>query len=371
MAEDRYARIDARLLLDGLADLDGRASTFRYDDDAVALACIVHLFNLFAHRVDVELDLRDEDELSAARDAGHHGQPAGVASHDLDEHDAAMCRSRIAKLIDGIDDRVGRRVAADRVVHAPDIVVNRARQADNRQARLLREQRAARQAAVATDDDEAMLHQFVVSLLTAFRRLELRAASRSEERATALDEVADAAARELLDIVIEHALVAVVDAIDFYTLVKCRTDNGTCRSIHAWAVATRCHYSNRFFDHGNISPIPSIPYYPNHPDASCGRITKWLGHVLLSFFILRNSSKNVKGFMQNNAFSLQKRRCRLRILFQVEARGIRGKIGHSKTAMRSFFASVSTLLTSSSMPISLSFLKAAMSSSSTETELVI
>ena len=263
MAEDRYARIDARLLLDGLADLDGRASAFRYDDDAVALACVVHLLDLLAHRVDVELDLRDEDELSAACDAGHHGQPAGVAAHDLNEHDAAMCRSRIAQLVDGIDDRVGRRVAANRVVHAPDIVVDRARQADDWQARLLREQRAACQTAIAADDDEAFnptLHEVFIALATAFRRLELRAASRSEERATALDEVADAAARELLDIVIEHALVAVVDAIDFYTLVKCRTDNGTCRSIHARAVAARCHYSNRFFDHGNISPIPSIPY---------------------------------------------------------------------------------------------------------------
>ena len=174
-----------------------------------------------------------------------------------------MRRSRVAKLVDRIDDRVGRRIAANRVVHAPDIVVDRARQADDRQSRLLREQRAARQAAVAADDDEAFnptLHEVLIALATAFRRLELRAAGRPEERAATLDEVADAAARELLDVVIEHALIAVIDAIDFYTLVKCRTDNGTRRSIHARAVAARCHYSNRFFDHGNISPIPSVPY---------------------------------------------------------------------------------------------------------------
>ena len=263
MAEDRDARVDARLLLYGLADLDGRAGAFRHDDDAVTLACIVHCLDLFAHRVDVELDLRYEDELSAARDAGHHGQPAGVAAHDLDEHDAAMCRSRVTQLVDCIDNRVRSRIAADRVVHAPDVVVDRARQADNRQARLFREQRAARQAAVTADDDEAFdptLHEVLKALAAAFRRLEFRAASRSEERASALDEIADAAARELLDIVIEHALIAVIDAIDFYTLVECRTDNGTRRSIHARAVAARCHYSNRFFDHGNISPIPSVPY---------------------------------------------------------------------------------------------------------------
>ena len=116
---------------------------------------------------------------------------------------------------------------------------------------------------IYVDDDEAFdptLHEVLKALAAAFRRLEFRAASRSEERAAALDEVADAAARELLDVVIEHALIAVVDAIDFYTLVECRTDNGTRRSIHARAVAARCHYSNRFFDHGNISPIPSVPY---------------------------------------------------------------------------------------------------------------
>ena len=254
MAEDRDARVDARLLLYGLADLDGRAGAFRHDDDAVTLACIVHCLDLFAHRVDVELDLRYEDELSAARDTRHHGQPAGVAAHDLNEHDAAMCRSRVTQLVDCIDNRVRSRIAADRVVHAPDVVVDRARQADDRDARLLREQRSAAQGAVTADDAEALdaaVRQVLVAHHAAFRRLPAFAACRAEERTTALDDITDVPGLHLKHILFQQTVIAAADAPYLDTLVQSRADDSASCRVHAWAVAAARQDCNTFQHNGS------------------------------------------------------------------------------------------------------------------------
>ena len=258
MTEHGDARVNARLFLDDLAEAHAVACALGDHDDAVTLTGRILRLDVLAHLIEVVLDLRHEHVLRAARDAGLHGEPAGLMPHDLDDHDAAVRRRRIAQLVERVDDRIGRRVAADRVVRAPDIVVDRAGKPHDGDARLLREQRAAREAAVAADDDEALdaaLLEVLIALAASLRRLELRAARRPEERAAALDDVADAAARELDNIVLEHTVIAVLDAIDLHALIERRAHDSARRRVHARAVAAGRHDGNRFFNHFYISPV--------------------------------------------------------------------------------------------------------------------
>ena len=150
MPQYRYTRINFRLLSYDLADFDGRADALRYDNDAVALAACIGLLDFLADLIDIKLYLWYEHIFRTSGNAGHHGQPAGFTAHDLDEDDAPMRRSRITKLIDGIDNRIGCGIRSNRIIRAPYIVVNRAGQADDRHAHPGKKCSAS-EAAVAAD----------------------------------------------------------------------------------------------------------------------------------------------------------------------------------------------------------------------------
>ena len=182
--------------------------------------------------------------------------------HDLEHDDAAMCRSRIAQLVDGVDDRVGRRIAANRIVRTPDIIVDGARQADDRHARLLGEQRRATQGAVTTDDDEAFdaaVLQILIAELATLRRLPAFAASRAEEGTTALDDVANILGLHLEHILIQQAMIAIIDAPDLDPFEQCCTHNGTRCRVHARTISTAGHHGNTFQRHVEI-PLAANTY---------------------------------------------------------------------------------------------------------------
>ena len=166
-----------------------------------------------------------------------------------------MCRCRIAQLVDRVHNRIARCIAADRVVHAPDIVVDRARQTDDRHARLLAEERPARERAVAADDHKPLditLAQILERRLAALRCHERLTARRSEERAAALNQIADAPRCKLLDVIVHHAAVAVVHAVDLDPLVDRRAHHSARRRIHPRAVSARGHNRDCLFQHNNI-----------------------------------------------------------------------------------------------------------------------
>ena len=73
----------------------GRSSTRRRvalgdDDDREVLAPRVPALDQVAAALDVDRQLRDQDRVGAAGDAGVHGDPARVAAHDLDHHHAVV-----------------------------------------------------------------------------------------------------------------------------------------------------------------------------------------------------------------------------------------------------------------------------------------
>ena len=100
-------------------------------------------------RGDVVVDdrlLGDEDVVGAARDPAHQRDPARVAAHRLDDDDPAVRLGRRVAAVDRLGRDVHGRVEAERVVGAVEVVVDRLRDADDRQA-LLGEELARRRRA--------------------------------------------------------------------------------------------------------------------------------------------------------------------------------------------------------------------------------
>ena len=149
-------------------------------------------------------------------------------------------RCRVAQLIDGVHDRIARRIAADGIIHAPDIVVDCSRKPHDGHPCFTAHHRAARERAVAANDDEPLDAAFAQIFKRCFAPLgrhKRLAACRSEKRPAALDEITDAARRELLNIVVHHAAVAVVHSVDLDTLIDSSAHHSTRRRIHPRAVA--------------------------------------------------------------------------------------------------------------------------------------
>ena len=103
----------------------------------------------------IDLDLRDDHRLGPAGDAGHQRQVAAVAPHHLDQEGALVRGGRHLQPVDRLQRDVERGVDADRDLGAGEIVVDRRRDADHREAHLGQRQRAGLRA-VAADHHQAV-----------------------------------------------------------------------------------------------------------------------------------------------------------------------------------------------------------------------
>ena len=83
---------------------------------------------------DVERNLRNQNRVGAAGDAGVQRDPAGVAPHHFGHHDPAVRLGRRVQPVDGIGGEGHRRVEAETVGRADDVVVDGLRDADQRDA---------------------------------------------------------------------------------------------------------------------------------------------------------------------------------------------------------------------------------------------
>ena len=116
------------------------------DDDREVLAALVPVLDLAARLLDRDRLLGDQDHVGAAGDPAHDRDPARVPAHHLDDHHAVVrLRGRVQPV-----DRLGadrdRRVEAERVVGRGQVVVDRLRDADDREAVLLEQPRRRRRA---------------------------------------------------------------------------------------------------------------------------------------------------------------------------------------------------------------------------------
>ena len=100
--------------------------------------------------------LRDEHHRRPTGDPGVGGDPAAVAAHHLDDHHPVVALGRRVQPVDGVGGDLHRGVEAERDVGALDVVVDRLRDADDRQAVLGVQPAGDRQRAVAADDDDGV-----------------------------------------------------------------------------------------------------------------------------------------------------------------------------------------------------------------------
>ncbi len=114
-----------------------RFGALRDDDDRGVAAALVTMGEPAAERIDVEGDLGDEHGGRAARDAGVRGDPSRVAPHHLDHHHPVVALGGGVQAVDGVGRDLDGGVEAERHVGADDVVVDRLRHTDDRQAALL------------------------------------------------------------------------------------------------------------------------------------------------------------------------------------------------------------------------------------------
>ena len=106
-----------------------------------------------ADLLDVVGDLRDEDHVGAAGDAGFQRDPAGVAPHHLQDHDPVVALGGGVQLVQCVGGGLHRGVEAEGDVGLQEIVVDGLGHADDRDAALHQFQRDL-QRAVPADHDE-------------------------------------------------------------------------------------------------------------------------------------------------------------------------------------------------------------------------
>ena len=84
-----------------------------------------------ATMIQIERNLRNQNDVRAAGDAGVQRNPSGVAAHHFDHHDAMVRFGRGVQPIDGVGREVHRGVEPEAADGADDVVVDGLRHADD------------------------------------------------------------------------------------------------------------------------------------------------------------------------------------------------------------------------------------------------
>ena len=101
------------------------------DDDRERPAAALAAAQVLADLLDVERALGHEDRVGAAGHAGVHGDPAGVAAHDLADDHAVVRLGGGVQAVDRVGGDLHGGLEAERVVGAGEVVVDRLRHADD------------------------------------------------------------------------------------------------------------------------------------------------------------------------------------------------------------------------------------------------
>ena len=158
--------------------------------------------------LEVDRLLRDEDHVGAAGDAAHHGDPAGVPAHHLDHHDAVVRLRRRVQPVDRLGRDRDRGVEAERVVGAGEVVVDRLRHADDREAVLAVEALGDAERVLAADRDERVeprSRKFCKDLLDAAVELERVRPARADDRPAAGQDPRDLRRAEVAEVAVDEA----------------------------------------------------------------------------------------------------------------------------------------------------------------------
>ena len=193
----------ARLLADepALAGVVGQLVALADDDDREVEPALVAPADLGAGLLDGDRVLGDQDHVGAAGDPAHHGDPAGVPPHHLDDHHAVV---RLGGRVQAVD-RLGRDrhggVEAEGVVGGGEVVVDRLRHADDREVLLAVEPGRDAERVLAPDRDERVERGLAEVLQHAVDRVRLEGVRprRADDRPAPREDPRDLAGPQWLD----------------------------------------------------------------------------------------------------------------------------------------------------------------------------
>ena len=229
------------LLLLGLGHAADRRRALGDDDDRRE-AGLEAAPDQLADLLEVERLLRDQDHVGAAGEPGVEGDPAGVAAHHLDDQDPVVAVGGGVEAVDRLHRDVDRGVEAEGVVGRAEVVVDRLRDADDRDAVLGVKARGGPQRVLAADRDQALdavALEVLDEPLGVALLLERVGPGGAEDRPPARQDPAHLGHPERAAVGVQRAVpaVAVADelvALEFDPLADDRPDHG----VQAGAVAT-------------------------------------------------------------------------------------------------------------------------------------
>ena len=113
------------------------------------------LANRFRYLVDIERPLRNENRIGTACDSAVQRDPACIPPHDLDDHDAVVRLGRSMHAVNRFAHNVASRIESERVVGAPQVIVDRFRNA-NYVHTLFMQFLGDRQRVIASNGDQSI-----------------------------------------------------------------------------------------------------------------------------------------------------------------------------------------------------------------------
>jgi len=183
----------------------------------------------------------NHDHVRTAGESAHRGDPAGQASHRLDDHDAVMRRRRRVEPVDRFTHDADRGVKADAVVGAEQVVVEGLGHADDGRPVIGQPRRNSVRTVAANGDQriEMLIDGGQHPFATARRAVEVVA--RGAEQRSALGDDALEVAREegTTGVFAGQSGPAVGDADDFVSVAQGHLADGPDGRVEAGRVATR------------------------------------------------------------------------------------------------------------------------------------
>ena len=224
----------------------GGEGTLGHGQNREVLARLGAVLDSSGDLLDVVGQLRQQDDVSAARNAGVQRQPAGFVAHDLNAHDAAVAARGGVDAVNDLGGDVHGSVEAERHVGAVDVVVDGLGQTDDVQA-LLAEQVRGLVGAVAAQAEQAVQFGGAVVFLhrgELFFQLGAVDAKRGADHGQNAGKLIRG---HLPEVAVDQAVVAVHDADDLDLIAHAvvqRLGHAAQGSVQAGAVAAGSQNTN-------------------------------------------------------------------------------------------------------------------------------
>ena len=151
-----------------------------------------------------------------------------------------MTGCRVANLVDTLFDGVQRGVIANGAVCAIKVIVDRSGQSDTRKVVFFSQFQGAAQRTVSADNNECIdifALQGFVGLSATFRCRKSLAASRAQDRAATLYDVADIFCGKRRNIAVDQSVITTINAFDLKTIYNATARHGANSSIHSGCIA--------------------------------------------------------------------------------------------------------------------------------------